>query len=418
MKKYRRLAELAKKKARNRELLSAQQSLPMEQFISGVRNDIEDFTQQLGLELIQEIMAEEVQRRCGTWGEQQVHRHGHQPGYVVFDGRKVRVARPRLRRVDPDEEVPLQSYRALQSPGKHQEQVKRLLLRRVSCRDYDGAVDDFVEGYGIRKSSVSRQWKAATAAELQKLCQRPVPKDLLAVLIDSQHLSDECITVAVGIDKQGQKHVLGLWQGATENTTVVRALLEDLVERGLPTEEKLLIVIDGAKALRKAVRQVLGDVPVQRCRVHKQRNVVEHLPEDKQAQAVWRLRSAWAQEDAREAEKQLKQTVKWLEEINPMAARSLEEGLEETLTLHRLGVNVALRTALSSTNAIESCFSRTGGLMHRVKRWRKGDMRLRWAATMLLVAEQGFRRIKGYRHLVELGKALQALEPKTMLKAA
>lgn len=418
MRKYRRLAELAKKKARNRELLTAQQSLPLEQFIRGVREDIEDFTQQLGLELIQEIMAEEAQRRCGPWGKQQMHRHGHQPGYVVFDGRKVSVARPRLRRIDPAQEVPLRSYRAFQSAGKHQDQVKRLLLRRVSCRDYEGALDDFLQGHGLKKSSVSRQWKAATAAELQKLCQRPVPKDLLALLIDSQHLGQECITVAVGIDKQGHKHVLGLWQGATENSTVVRALLEDLVERGLHTQDKLLVVIDGAKALRKAVRQVLGEVPVQRCRVHKQRNVVEHLPEDKQAQAVWRLRSAWAQEDPKQAEKALRQTVKWLEAINPMAARSLEEGLEETLTLHRLGVNVALRTSLSSTNTIESCFSRTGGLMHRVKRWQKGDMRLRWAATMLLVAEAGFRRIKGYRHLAELEKALQAFESKTMLKAA
>lgn len=418
MRKYRRLAELAKKKARNRELLTAQQSLPLEQFIRGVREDIEDFTQQLGLELIQEIMAEEAQRRCGSWGRQPIHRHGYQPGYVVFDGRKVPVAHPRLRRIDPEQEVPLRSYRAFQSAGKHQGQVKRLLLRRVSCRDYEGAVDDFLQGHGLKKSSVSRQWKAATAAELQKLCQRPAPQDLLALLIDSQQLGEECITVAIGIDKQGHKQVLGLWQGATENSTVVRALLEDLVERGLNCQDKLLVVIDGAKALRKAVRQVLGEVPLQRCRVHKQRNVVEHLQPDKQAQAVWRLRAAWAQEDPKEAEKQLRHTVKWLEAINPMAARSLEEGLEETLTLHRLGVNVVLRTSLSSTNAIESCFSRAGGLMNRVKRWQKGDMRLRWAATMLLVAEQGFRRIKGYRHLADLEKTLRSTQPKTMLKAA
>ena len=206
--------------------------------------------------------------------------------------------------------------------------------------------------------------------------------------------------------------------GATENTTVVRALLVGLRERGLDTEAAILVVLDGAKALHKAVKEVFGErALIQRCRVHKLRNVIEHLPKEKQHQAVWRLRSAWAKPTAEAALKELRATVKWLDVLSPGAARSLEEGLEETLTLHRLGINEALRSSFSSTNLIESCFARTEAWTRRVKRWRGAKMVLRWGAAALLVAEAGFRRVRGYAHLHELKAALQkhqkhsALEP-------
>lgn len=182
---------------------------------------------------------------------------------------------------------------------------------------------------------MSRHFKVTTAQELKALLERPVPKDLLALVIDAKYFPKPCIIVAIGIDKEGRKHVLGLWEGATE--------------------------LDGGKALRKAVQQVLGNqAVVQRCRVHKQRNGVEHLPQDKQSQAIWRLRAAWAKSNPHEAQKELQRIVHWLEHISPMAARSLQEGLEETLTLQKLGINRVLAQTLSSTNMIESLFAQAG----------------------------------------------------------
>jgi len=265
-----------------------------------------------------------------------VWRYGQQPGYVIFGGRRVVVQKPRLR--SPDQhEVQLSSYKAFQSKGKLQEAVGRQLMRQCSTRDYEGAIDNCLKGYGIKKSSVSRHWKAATVHELERLTQRPVPKDLLALMIDGKFLGGSCLVAAIGIDLQGKKHVLGLWHGATENATVVKGLLEDLVSRGLETERKLLVVIDGAKALRKAVYMVLGEQAlVQRCRIHKQRNVLDYLPEEKRAQAAWRLRAAWGKKDPKVAEKELRKTAQWLEGFSPMAAASLLEGLEETLTVQTL----------------------------------------------------------------------------------
>jgi transposase-like protein len=418
MRSYQRARKRSRQKEENRQLLDLQAELPMEELVAGLRYDIEAFSAQVGLKIIQGVLEEEVSRKTGRWGSQVAHRHGTQPGYVVFSGRKVPMDRPRVRERGRGE-VALSSYGAFQSDGKMQKAVERQLTRQCSTRDYEGAIEEVLDGYGIKKSSVSRHWKVATALELEKLCQRPVPKDVLALFIDSQYFAQECITVVVGVNRQGKKQVLGLWHGATENSTVVKALLEELVERGLESQRKLLIVIDGAKALRKAVTMVLGDrAVVQRCRVHKQRNVVEHLPREKQQQAIWRLRAAWAKEDAKEAEKELRQVVRWLEPISPMAARSLEEGLEETLTLQTLGINPMLCQSMSSTNLIESCFSRTQGWTRRVKRWRGAKMILRWSAAALLTAEKGFRKVRGFRCLPQLEAALNQTKTREDGKAA
>ena len=218
----------------------------------------------------------------------------------------------------------------------------------------------------------------------------------------------------------GRKQVLGLWHGATENSTVVKALLEDLVERGLDPEQPMLFFIDGSGALRKAIRQMFGsDALVQRCRVHKQRNVVAYLPKSKQQQAIWRfLRDAWAKTDPKEARIELRKTVRWLDNISPSAAHSLEEALEETLTLQKLGLNGLLLKSLSSTNLIESCFSRSGEWCSRVKKWSGPKMLLRWTAAGLLHVEKGFQRIRGYRHLPKLASALQKHKNQKQKEAA
>jgi transposase-like protein len=412
------LAEASRKSS---EPAALEEHLPMLDLILQMKQDIEAVSAELGLKIMARYMNQEIEQRCGRWGEQSHYRHGAQSGYVVFHGRKVPMQRPRLRGKHSGEAV-LQSYRLFQQDGRMQRAVARKLIRQVSTRNYAGAIDDCLEGYGIGKSSVSRHWKIATAAELQKLAPRPVPPQLVALLLDGKSFRGEHLIVALGVDEKGHKHVLGLWHGATENSTVARAWLADLRERGLDTQAAILVVLDGAKALHKAVQEVFGQrALIQRCRVHKLRNVLEHLPKEKQPQAAWRLRGAWAQAKPQEALKELQATVKWLDPISPCAARSLEEGLEETLTLHRLGINELLRGSLSSTNLIESCFSRTAAWTRRVKRWRNGKMVLRWGAAALLVAEAGFRRLRGHAHLSELKAALvthQNSELETLKQAA
>jgi transposase-like protein len=412
---------LAQASAKWPEPTALEDHLPMLDLILEMKHDIEAVSADLGLKIMHRYMDQEIERRCGPWGQQSHYRHGRQPGYVVFHGRKVPLVRPRLRDKTGGEAA-LESYRVFQQDGRMQRAVARKLIRQVSTRNYAGAIEDCLEGYGVGKSSVSRHWKIATVAELEKLCQRPVSAKLVALLLDGQSFRGEHLIVGLGIDEAGQKHVLGLWHGATENSTVVKALLADLRERGLDTESALLVVIDGAKALYKAVKEVFGErALIQRCRVHKLRNVMEHLPKEKQQQAVWRLRGAWAKPSAEAALQELRACVKWLEAISPSAARSLEDGLAETLTLHRLGINERLRQSLSSTNLIESCFSRTEAWTRRVKRWRNGKMVLRWGAAALLVAEAGFRRIRGHAHLSQLKAALlahQNSELETLQQAA
>ena len=382
--------------------------LPMLEILLQTKAEVEALSAQAGLKIIEHFLEEEIQQRCGPHGQQSAYRHGQQPGYVVFAGRKVSIAKPRLR-AKAGKEIRLKSYEAFQQDGRMQRAVARKLTHQVSTRNYAAAIDDCLEGYGIDKSSVSRQWKAATTTELQTLVQRPIPADLVGLLIDGQYFRKQCLIVALGVDKQAQKHVLGLWEGATENSTLVRELLSDMRERGLNTEAAMLVVVDGAKALYKGVREVFGErALIQRCRVHKLRNVLEHLPLEKRSQAAWRLRGAWAKSTPEEALKELRVCVKWLDPISPSAARSLEEGLEETLTVTRLGLHESLVRTFSSTNLIESCFARTQSWTSRVKRWRGARMVLRWGAAALLFAEKGFRRVRGHDHLSQLIQALQS----------
>jgi putative transposase len=381
---------------------------------------IENFSAQLALQIIRGVLDEEITQRCGRPGLPKAYRHGSQPGYVLFAGRKVSIDKPRLREKGGGE-LSLKSYESFQADGQLQRAVARKLKHQVSTRNYAQAIDECLEGYGISRSSVSRQWQAATVEELRTLCQRPIPTDLVALLIDGQYFQRECLVVVLGLDRQGHKHVLGLWHGATENSTVVRELLAELRERGLNTEASILIVLDGAKALHKGIKEVFGDrALIQRCRVHKLRNVLDHLPLERRAQVAWRLRGAWAKGTPETALRELRACAAWLQTICPGAARSLEEGLEETLTITRLGLQPSLARTVNSTNLIESCFARTEAWTSRVKRWQGPQMVLRWGAAALLHCEKGFRRINGCEHLSQLIQSLahNDLELASLRKAA
>ncbi len=417
MRKCEKQREQASRKAENKKQRLLAAALPISQYLAEARDDVEAFAAQLGLTVMRRIMEEEVQSQVGPWGQQTAHRHGPQAGYVVYAGRKVALQRPRLRR--DDQEVSLASYQAFQKNGKLQQAVARQLTRQCSTRDYEGAIEQCLKGYGIKRSSVSRHWQAATTQELQQLMGRPVPADLLVLMIDGKFFARQCIVAAIGIDVQGKKHVLGLWHGATESAAVVKGLLEDLVARGLDAERKILVVIDGAKALRKAVQMVLGENGlVQRCRLHKERNVLDQLPREKQAQAKWRLRGAWGQKDPKTAEKELRKTARWLDESWPMAAASLREGLEETLTVQRLDLGPTLSRSLSNTNLMEGCFAQAAHRTRRVKHWVGGPMILRWSASALLAAEKKFKRLNGCEQLKELEKILREPLITSTLKAA
>lgn len=391
--------------------LAVRVPLPLAELWGELQAEVERLAGEAGLQILRGLLEDEVTRRVGPSHRPDPAsgsvRWGRQAGYVVFGGQKVALERPRVR-TRSGQEVELDSYRRLQQDGRMQRAVAEKVVCGLSTRKYRRAVEAVLDGYGIARSSVSRHFVRATAQQLQELCERRLEAlRLVALLIDGIEFAGQTLIVALGVDENGQKHVLGLWQGATENATVCKALLEDLGERGLNLERRYLVVIDGSKALRAAVERVVGtQAAVQRCQLHKRRNVKEHLPEPCRADYDRRLRNAYAMTGYAEAKQALEQLWRQLCDVNPSAARSLEEGMEETLTLHRLGVAPLLRRSLVSTNIIESCLSTVRHVARNVKRWQGGDHVARWTAAGLLEAEKKFRRVKGYRELKELNRIL------------
>jgi transposase-like protein len=391
---------------------SVQLRLPVAEILAGVQDAVEAVAAEAGLLVMKTLIEEEVEARAGPRyrhrPERQASRWGAEEGSVVFAGRKVPLARPRLRSRD-GHEVPLERYELFRGDGRLQRAVTPRVLAGVAMRDYEGTLDAVCDGYGVQRSSVSRHWKAVSAARLREFLERPLGTlDLAVLMIDGIEFHDFLLVVALGLDSQGKKHVLGLWPGATENATVCKELLADLLARGLATDRKYLVVIDGSKALAKAVRATFGDqAEVQRCQVHKERNVLEQLPPEHQGRVRQRLRVAWNLKSHADAEAALQKLVAELEAFSPAAASSLREGLEETLTVHRLGVPEKLRQTLRSTNPIESCFSATRKHCRNVKRWRSGEMVQRWVGTMLLEVEGRFRRVRGHREMPLLVAALR-----------
>ena len=282
------------------------------------------------------------------------------------------------------------------------------MLRGLTTRNYPLVTRSFAAAYGIEKSATSERFIQASRDKLKELMERPLGElPLCAIVIDGTPFKGRQMIAAIGVGKDGKKTVLCLREGATENATVVRELLEDLVRRGLDFSTPRLYVLDGAKALHAAVKRHSGELAlIQRCLVHKRRNVLEQLPDEYQPAIDRQLLAAYAMWEYGDARRALEQIQRELERINPSAARSLEEGMEETLTVHKLRMPELLRKSLASTNIIESAFSVAEELCRRVKRWREGDHRERWAGSALLLAESKFRRLKGYREIPKLVTAL------------
>ncbi len=371
----------------------------------------------VGLGVLAELMEAEVNGVVGPKSKQArdrvAVRHGHEDGQVTLGGRRLPVKRPRVRAADGSGEVPMATYAHFADRDPLRAVVLEQMLAGVSTRRFtrtrEPVGQDVVDGErSTSKSAVSREFVGRTGEHLRALMNRSLADvRLAALMLDGIELKGRCCVVCLGVTTDGVKLPLGLWDGSTENRRVTVELLADLVERGLDCEQGVLVVLDGGKALRAAVDQVLGPVPVQRCIRHKERNVLDHLPERDRPAAKRRLRAAWKLTDHAAALDLLEGLAGELARSHPGAAASLREGHAETVTLQRLGAHEQLRRTLSSTNPIESMIGICRRTSRNVKRWQNGDMCLRWTAAGMLEAERQFRKTIGYQHLAALALAVE-----------
>jgi putative transposase len=383
--------------------------LSREELVQMINEGLHGLALEIGVEVAEAMLDDEIERRYGAKGKRNrrriAYRHGHQHGWIEVGGVKASVMRPRARLMAGGE-VGLDLYERMQ--GGTREGVMRRLVRGVSCRNYRQVVDAIRSGYGVSAASVSRSFVVASEARVRELAERRFDgTQIAAIFIDGVCFAGEILVAALGVTESGSKLILGVRQGATENARVCTDLLEDLRDRGIDTTARTLFILDGSKALCSAVERVWGDCAViQRCQQHKLRNVASYVPDKYWPDVCTAIRKAYAETSYSKAKRMLETTARWLDKINPHAGASLREGLDETLTVIRLGLPGRLRTTFATTNAVESLFSRVRTITSRVKRWRGGSMRQRWCITALLHAEQTFRSVNGCSEMPKLLAAL------------
>jgi putative transposase len=393
---------------------TVQVPLPLLDVLADTRTAFFGLCLDAGQQVLRTMMEQDREQLCGPKHvpnpDRRAVRGGSTRGEVTLGGRRILVPRLRARSVDGHElALPSFAYAAGRDPLDAR--TLEALAIGVTTRQYRRALDPLPTGTrerAVSKSSVSRRFVALTSAQLTTWLSRPLDDlDVRIVFLDGLHFRDHVVLLALGVDAQGHKHVLALREGTTENATVCKSLLADLRDRGLDLERAVLFVIDGGTGLRKALRQTCGPTAVvQRCQVHKRRNVLEHLPEAMRPRVGRVLDEAYGLADAALATRRLLQLAAGLDHTHPGAAASLREGLDETLTLQRLGVTGALYRTLRSTNAIENLNGRVGHFVRHVRRWRDGRMLVRWIAAGLQEVRCGFRRLRGHRDLAALIRAL------------
>jgi len=369
-----------------------------------------------GMAVMAAMFEAEITEIAGTKGkhnpERVAVRHGAEKGSVTLGGRRVSVTRPRARTVD-GHEVPLRSYVHFAAEDLLAQVVMERMLAGVATRRHARVAEPVGEAAGkhksTSKSAISRRFVKLTETALAELMARDLSgEDIKVLMIDGEHLGERCVVVALAITADGTKKPVGLWDGSTENKTVVRALLADLVERGLKVDDGLLVVCDGAKALAAGVRAVFGDKAlIQRCTLHKRRNIADHLPDKDKAWVDAKLVKAFGHPDPEQGLRNAKQLAAQLDKSYPGAAASLREGLEEMFTVARLGIDGRLAKTLTTSNPVESMISIARTTNRNVTRWRDGQMVLRWTAAGMLNAERSFRRIKGFKQMSRLVDALR-----------
>lgn len=367
----------------------------------------------LGLQAVRETLEADVRALAGARYEREGRQPGHvrwsqQRGSVYLGDQKLPIRFPRVRNVHTRTEVPLATYERLQTPRALDEGLWRRVLVGLSCGRYRECAETVPEAFGLSRATVSRRFVRASSRRLKALLERDLTAhDIVAVFLDGKSLAGEALVIAVGITLQGEKVLLGLVQTVTENTRVLVEFLRTLIARGLRLDSGLLWIIDGGKGLRAAIRAVAGEqAVVQRCQWHKRENVVSYLPQNRQPAVRAQLQTAYRQPTYAAAKAQLDTLARALARENPSAAASLHEGLEETLTLHRLGLAEQLGRSFATTNVLESINAQVERLIRRVTRWQGGDQKLRWVASALLDLEPRLRRVKGYRALPQLRAAV------------
>jgi putative transposase len=394
-----------------------QVSVAMEEIAADMREGLLALAVGAGLQVMQQLMEADVIAACGPRGkhdpERTANRHGTEAGSVTLGGRRVPISRPRVRAADGSGEVPVPAYELFNGTELLGKMAMERMLGGLSTRRYPVGLEPVGQAVeevsrSTSKSAVSRKFVAMTETALGDLLGKDLSSlDLVALMIDGVYFAEHLCVVALGIDIDGTKHPLGLVEGSTENTTVVKSLLTGLRERGLDTTRPILAVLDGAKALAAGVKEVFDQPVIARCQLHKLRNVRDHLPENMRGPVGKRMRKAYHADSALEAEAQLTALAKELDKTHPGAAGSLREGMAETLTVLRLEVPPTLARTLRSTNAVESMISISRDHSRNVKRWRDGQMALRWCAAGMVEASKQFRRVNGHLHLPTLRTALE-----------
>ena len=379
----------------------------------------------LGLNAVSDALQEEMTALAGGKYSRSgsASRWGSQPGSVYLGDEKFRIEVPRLRDTDKDKEISLQSYQSLGSPRRLDEGLMKKVLLGLSTGRFEETARSIPETFGLSKSSVSRRYIRASARKLGDLLNRRLDKeDIIAVFVDGKSFAEDGIILAVGITLEGKKAILGFVQSASENHKVLKEFFERLIERGFGFENGLLFVVDGAKGILKAIEEVFGGhALIQRCQWHKRENVLSYLPKNLQGEFKRKLSDAHYKSTYAEAKASLAKIRKELVMVNQSAAQSLDEGLEETLTLHRLGLFEELGKSFKTTNIIESIQARIGQHTDKVDYWRNSDQKHRWIAASLLDIEPRLNKVSGMRYLPLLRAAIKRelkLEQKQMLKAA
>ncbi|WP_028893218.1 IS256 family transposase [Syntrophorhabdus aromaticivorans] len=385
------------------------------------KQGIDTLVKELGIMMAEAIMDMEREELSGPEylpRQEGVYKWAYQRGSIYIGDQKVPVRHPRLR--GPEGEIPLQSYRMLKEPERFSEELLNKMLRGVSTRKYQDTILDTAHALGVSPSSVSRHIVAVTSRNLAMFKERDLTgRNIFAVFIDTIHRAGDAYMVSLGLDREGVKHVLGFWQGATENHEICEELLADMERRGLTLSKNILWVTDGGKGVIKTLRDRFGKKLIhQRCTIHKDRNIQKHLAKKYRKQAHRRFTVALEQNDYQDARQMLLDFEKWLRAINESAADSLMEAIEEILTLHRLKMPGLLRKTLTSTNPIESMFSTVRDCERNIKRYRGSAMAQRWLASVLFHCEKGFRRIKGYRDIPQVLINIEALQNEAALQTA
>ena len=391
----------------------AQFSLPVGNVLRDVRSAFFGLCINAGKAVLRAMMETERTALCGPKGvpaaERSAYRGGHTRSSVVLGGRRIAISRPRARAIEAGE-LALPSFTWAAHDDPLNAATLSAMAAQVSTRRYQSTLDALPAGEvqsAVSRSAVSRRFVALSAERLRLWLARRIEVAFPVVMIDGIHFMERVVLVAFGFDARGRKQVLGIREGSTEKTQVVRALLADLIERGLDAETPRLWVIDGGKALRRAITETFGNTAlVHRCQEHKRRNVLAHLPEELHVSVSRALRDAWNTRDAALAQRQLERLASSLAKTHPGAAASLREGLAETLTLIHLGIDAALYRTLRTTNPIENLNGLIAHYTRNVKRWRDGEMVLRWVGTALHEAARGFRAVRGYRDMPQLVSAL------------